>query len=82
MNKFSLSIIALAALSTASFADQKRSYDLRDIQPFDSGNSTVQPKVVIKTTPLTAVESGSLTNYQKLRMEQQLDTSGGGGLNN
>ena len=82
MNKFRLSILALAALSSAAFADQKRSYDLRDIQPFKSHSVTVYPKVVTKTSPLAVIDHGSLTNFQKLRLKQQNDTSGDGGLNN
>ena len=32
MNKITLSLVALAAISTASFASSNRNYDLRDVQ--------------------------------------------------
>jgi hypothetical protein len=32
MNKIALSLVALAAISTASFAGTNRNYDLRDVQ--------------------------------------------------
>ena len=63
MKTFALSFIALAALSTASFAAGNHSWDLRDVQPFMGGIATKSST----SAPLAVAPTGTYaTNFDRV----------------
>ena len=68
MKKLSLSLIALAAISTAALASQ-RNYDLRDSDTY-VGKYATQLKNADTMTNALAVEkvAGALTNFERMKM--------------
>ena len=67
MKKFAISLIALAAISTAALASQ-RSYDLRDSDTY-FGTYATQPKTAATKANALAVvkETGALTNFELMK---------------
>jgi hypothetical protein len=65
MNKFALSLIALAALSTASLAAGNRSWDLQDREYYttNSYTDTSSSAVIVDESPLAAVNDTG-TNFE------------------
>ena len=76
MKKFVYSILALAALSTASLAQNGRSYDQRDVQPFRDQRSTVK---IVKSPLLVIKDERKLTNYQRLLLQGEYNSMGAHG---
>ena len=76
MNKFILSLAALAALSTASFAAGNRNNDLRDTEYYNSAAaSTVQDVAVTESAPLAIEGAAGLSAYERtLMISQRRDT--------
>ena len=71
MKKIIVSLAALAALSTASFAAGNRSWDLRDTEYYNtSGKSDVAAtSVTVAQSPL-AIEGGN-SNFDRLNMNAE-----------
>jgi hypothetical protein len=68
MNKIAISLIALAAISTASFAGSNRSYDLRDSDTYFGRYSTQLKDKSTSVNAVAAVEEGNtLTNFERLK---------------
>lgn len=68
MNKIALSVIALAALSTASFAAGNRSYDLQDLQStnFYSSSGITQPvNGSTEQAALAVGQDSAVTAYER-----------------
>ena len=61
MKKIALTLAAIAALSTASFASSKRTADLRDLQSHDGSAVTV-----VNSAGLEVPADGAVTNYDRL----------------
>ena len=72
MKKIVLTLAAIAALSTAAYAD-KRTADLRDVQPFQNSTGPVAGNVALKA----AGDIGGLTAYERLIMQQKFNEIGG-----
>ena len=67
MKKFAISLIALAAISTASFASQ-RNYDLRDSDTYFGKYATQLKNAATKVNALAVVkEADALTNFERLK---------------
>ena len=67
MKKLSISLIALAAISTASLASQ-RGYDLRDSDTYVGKYSAQLKNTETKTNALAVNRSAStLTNFERLK---------------
>jgi hypothetical protein len=67
MKKFAVSLIALAALSTASFASQ-RGYDLRDSDTyFGKYSKQVKDNSVSVNAFAAANDVQALTNFERLK---------------
>jgi hypothetical protein len=69
MKKIALTLAAIAALSTAGFAASKRTAELRDLQPFYGSTATVVNSAAINV----AGDTGPLTNYERLVMQQMFN---------
>lgn len=69
MKKIALTLVAIAALSTAGFANEKRSQDLRDLHPEWFAATS---NFVVKTAPMAA-EVGVLTAYERMIMQQKFN---------
>ena len=67
MKKFAISLIALAAISTASFASSNRSYDLRESDTYFGKYSE---QLMNKTTNVEALavitKADAATNFDRL----------------
>ena len=78
MKKFAISLIALAAISTASFASGNRNYDLRDSDAY-MGQSAIQ--IMSKTTTNDALavmnSDRGATNFERLLWISQQNDQGG-----
>lgn len=67
MKKFAVSLIALAALSTASFASQ-RGYDLRDSDTYFGKYSERANKRAVAVNAFAVANDGqALTNFERLK---------------
>ncbi len=67
MKKIALSLIALAAFSTASFAAGNRSWDVQDREYYTTkGYVTVEDATVIADEAPLAI-SGSVSNFERLQ---------------
>ncbi len=67
MNKFALSLIALAALSTASFAAGNRSWDLQDREYYTTQGYVTEAgsTAIVEESPLAV--SGTVSNFERLQ---------------
>jgi hypothetical protein len=76
MNKIILSLAALAAISTASFAAGNRSEELRDIPTYMG--KFVATDAVRETHALAAINSKvAYTNFDRLNWNSEKQTTGG-----
>jgi hypothetical protein len=77
MKKIAISLVALAALSTASFASQ-RNYDLRDSDTY-FGKYATQRKAPIASTFAFAVatDGQAMTNYERMMKVSEENDQGG-----
>ena len=76
MNKIVLSLVALAAISTASFAAGNRSEELRDIPTYMG--KYVAMDTVQSVDALAAIKSdAAFTNFDRLNWNSDKQTSGG-----
>jgi hypothetical protein len=67
MKKFAISLIALAAISTASFANSNRSYDLRDSDTYVGKYSAQVKNSAVAVNALAVANDGQvLTNFERL----------------
>ena len=67
MKKLAISLIALAAISTAAFANQ-RNYDLRDSDTYFGKYATQLKNAATKVDALAVVkETGALTNFERMK---------------
>jgi hypothetical protein len=67
MNKIAISLIALAAISTASFASQ-RNYDLRDSDTYFGKYSTQLKDKTTSVNALAVAKQGKTeTNFERLK---------------
>jgi hypothetical protein len=71
MNKIAISLIALAALSTASFASGNRNYDLRDA---DTYNGQVSGNVGVNAFTIDS-NGRTLSNFERLKLNQKKNES-------
>ena len=78
MKKFAISLIALAAVSTASFASSNRSNDLRDSDTY-YGKYSAQSNVGAAGVNAIAVvqDANALTNFERLNKVAQENSEGG-----
>lgn len=78
MTKFAISLIALAALSTASFASNNRSNDLRDSDTYYGKYSTQSNVSAAGINALAVVQdANALTNFERLNKVAQENSEGG-----
>jgi hypothetical protein len=78
MKKFAISLIALAAISTASFASQ-RGYDLRDSDTYFGKYSTQLKNEAAASNALVIVKKTSAaTNFDRLNWTAWENDMGGG----
>jgi hypothetical protein len=67
MKKIAISLIALAAISTASFAGDNRNYDLRDSDTYFGKYSTQLKNEAVEAKALVIVKKTSdMTNFDRL----------------
>lgn len=67
MKKIALTLAAIAVLSTGAFAANKRTAELRDLQP-------VAPASVVSSAAFgVAADTGSLTAYERQIMQQMFN---------
>lgn len=69
MKKIALALAAIAVLSTGAFAANKRTAELRDLQPASA-------TVVNSAAFGVAADTGSLTAYDRQIMQQQFNEIG------
>ena len=77
MNKIALSLVALAAISTASFAAGNRSWELRDA-PTYMGQFAAETTAVTSTNAIAVIGSSSaptLAEINKRNMEKNASSS-------
>lgn len=74
MNKIILSLAALAALSTASFAAGNRSYDLRDTEYYNAAAASQVNSGTVDVAPMSA-DSSSSPWLEERRLDEKNDTS-------
>ena len=68
MKKFAISLIALAAISTASFASSNRSNDLRESDTyFGKYSEQVNGNAVAVNALAVANDGQALTNFERLK---------------
>ena len=70
MKKIALSLVALAALSTASFAAGNRSWDLQDREYYTSSGVSSTGEATINTASPLAIP-GSVSNFDRLNMNSE-----------
>lgn len=72
MKTFALSVLALAALSTASFAAGNHSWDLRDVQPFMGGvtsSTSISAPLAVPSNGVYTTNFERVTALQNSRQE-------------
>ncbi len=74
MNKIAISLIALAAISTASFAGSNRNYDLRDA-PTANGRFEQSASTVSAFTVANSGAAPTLAEITKRNMEKNESSS-------
>ena len=78
MKKFAISLIALAALSTASFANSNRSNDLRDTDTYVSPNSAQIMNKASAVNALAVVKTANtVSNFDRLNWISLENDQGG-----
>lgn len=78
MTKFAISLIALAALSTASFAGENRSYDLRDSATYYGKYATqLENSATSANAVVIAAEGNPTSNFERLNKVSQENLEGG-----
>jgi hypothetical protein len=78
MKKFAISLIALAAISTASFAGENRNYDLRDSDTYFGKYSAQLMDKDTSVSALTVVKkTNAATNFERLQWISQENDQGG-----
>jgi hypothetical protein len=85
MKKIVLTLAALATLSTASFAERTRSYDLRDLETVNGHTSDGTNKPVMLDGSATTASAfaipgtsgGVLTAYERALMNAYINEHGG-----
>jgi hypothetical protein len=76
MKKIAITLIALAAVSTAAFANSNRSYDLRDTPDF-AGAYAGQANVISKSESAMAIGNGQApTAAERLIRNQEKNLTG------
>jgi hypothetical protein len=79
MKKFAISLIALAAISTASFAAGNRSYDLDDLNMYSSAPTPMMKNEAVKSNALVIVKKTSAaTAFDRLNWTAWENITGGG----
>jgi hypothetical protein len=77
MKKFAISLIALAAITTVSFAGENRNYDLRDSDTYFGKYST---QLMDKATSVNAMKSikktNAVTNFDRLKWISEENENG------
>ena len=77
MKKFAISLIALAAISTASFANSNRSYDLRESDTYIGKYSEQVKNSAVAVNALAVTNDGqALTNFERLNEISAENVSG------
>jgi hypothetical protein len=71
MNKIAISLIALAALSTASFASGNRNYDLRDA---DTYNGQISDNAGVNAFTVNSNDQ-ILSNFDRVKLNQKKNES-------
>ena len=72
MNKIALSLLALAALSTASFAAGNRNYDVQDREYYTSSGVAPEAGAAAVTFEAPfAVSSGTISNFERLQQNME-----------
>jgi hypothetical protein len=78
MKKIAISLIAFAAISTASFAGDNRSYDLRDSDTYFGKYSTQLKNEAVEANALVIVKKTSdMTNFERLKKISEENDQGG-----
>ena len=72
MNKFAISLIALAALSTAALASGNRSWDLRDSETYVGKYATQLKDTAATSSDALAVQNPGqpLSNFERMKLNQ------------
>ncbi|MDP1699359.1 MAG: hypothetical protein Q8L53_00150 [Aestuariivirga sp.] len=78
MKKIAVSLFSLAALSTAAFAGESRSYDLRDSDTYFGKYSNQMNDSSTSTNAITVMDSvRPLTNFERLMLQSEENQNGG-----
>ena len=76
MNKIAISLIALAALSTAAFANSNRSYELRESDTYFGKYSEQVKKPAVAVNALAVANDGQvLTPFERMNKISTENTS-------
>ena len=79
MKKFAISLIALAAISTASFAGENRNYDLRDSDTYFGKYSAQLMDKAASVNAMTVIKkTNAVTNFDRLKWVSEENDQGGG----
>ena len=77
MKKFAISLVALAALSTASFASGNRSYDLREADTYTGKYAEQLWNKAASANAMAAMTAeGPATNFDRLKWIAEENDSG------
>ena len=78
MKKIAISLIALTAISTVSFAAGNRSYDLRDSETYLGKYSSQLMDKSVNATAMTVIrKTGAATNFDRLNWTAWANDQGG-----
>jgi hypothetical protein len=69
MKKIALTLAAIAALSTAAFANSNRSQDLRDLQSYPYVNVPAISAATDSAAFKVAGNTGAVSNFERLTMQ-------------
>lgn len=78
MKKIAISLFALAAVSTAAFAGESRSYDLRDSDTYFGKYSKQLRDSSTSTSAITVLDAvRPVTNFERMKWQSEENENGG-----
>ncbi|MDP1699358.1 MAG: hypothetical protein Q8L53_00145 [Aestuariivirga sp.] len=79
MKKFAISLLALAAVSTAALAGEGRNHDLRDSDTYFGkySNQLKNESTSANAFAVTNKDTGALTAFERVKKNQEKNENGG-----